>query len=176
MPYFSRKGDQGRSELINGRDISKGDPIFDLLGAIDELNAFIGLAICAISDEYINDELRSIQVIFSEIMANISGLMRESSCEFEISESLISLENKIDSIRKDLSLPDKFTFPGRTEAGARLDICRTYARRVERIAVALKGGPIPRIEDFYPFLNRISTYFYLLRLKFEYLKETPEKK
>ena len=41
---YTKTGDKGSSVLFTGERLSKGDPVFHCLGAIDELNAHIGLA------------------------------------------------------------------------------------------------------------------------------------
>ena len=167
MQYFSGKGDQGLSKMINGGEISKGDPIFSLLGAIDELNAFIGFAICAISDKQTKSDLYLIQITFSKIMGQIAGVKGPYQNELKITESLNWLEDKIKQVGDTTNHPAEFTYPGKTEAGARLDVCRTVARRVERIAVSFDVNAHSLIEKYYPYLNRVSTYFFVLRLKFD---------
>ena len=58
MKYFTGKGDQGRSSLANGRLISKGDLVFELIGALDEATAHLGMAISLSQDpESINNFL-----------------------------------------------------------------------------------------------------------------------
>lgn len=173
MRYYSRNGDQGISNLITGRNIPKSDPIFDLLGSIDELSAFIGLAISSISDENIQANLRTIQIIFSRIMTGISGGNHDFGHEIHIQESLEWLEDCIESIGAQINPPTGFIFPGKNDIGSRLDVCRTIARRVERVAIRVyeQQGAVPQFKEFIPFLNRVSTYFFVLRLMVEKSEE-----
>ena len=44
MSIYTKKGDGGKTSLMNGVSISKSDDRIELLGTIDELNSAIGLA------------------------------------------------------------------------------------------------------------------------------------
>ena len=41
---YTKTGDKGTSALYTGDRLPKNDPIFDSLGAIDEINANLGMA------------------------------------------------------------------------------------------------------------------------------------
>ena len=167
MKYFSGKGDQGESRLISGGKITKGEPIFRLLGAIDELNSFIGLAICEIQNKKLILDLQKIQKYFSTIMGYIAGMGFSDQDHKELLNFVNWLENEIDQIGQKLEPSTGFTFPGINKAGARFDVCRTIARRVERIAVSTEVDSSFPVTDFFRFFNRISSYFFVLRLFFE---------
>ena len=44
MNIYTRNGDRGTTSLMNGISVSKSDDRIELVGTIDELNSFIGLA------------------------------------------------------------------------------------------------------------------------------------
>jgi cob(I)alamin adenosyltransferase len=44
---YTRAGDRGDTGLLDGRRVAKADPRVEACGAIDELNAAIGLAVAA---------------------------------------------------------------------------------------------------------------------------------
>ena len=44
MPAFTGKGDNGFTDLQGGKRVRKDHPSVDLIGEIDELSAWIGLA------------------------------------------------------------------------------------------------------------------------------------
>ncbi|MEK7565569.1 MAG: hypothetical protein AAB506_00805 [Patescibacteria group bacterium] len=43
MPFYTKTGDGGETGLFDGRRVRKDHKIIEALGAIDELNAWIGL-------------------------------------------------------------------------------------------------------------------------------------
>ena len=43
MSIYTKKGDKGKTSLINGKMLSKSSEIFEILGTVDELNAFLGM-------------------------------------------------------------------------------------------------------------------------------------
>jgi len=45
MVVYTRTGDHGETGLLEGLRLNKGDPVFDVLGMVDELNSNIGLVV-----------------------------------------------------------------------------------------------------------------------------------
>ena len=74
MWYFKGKGDQGKSSLIDGRLISKGDLAFEVIGSLDEATAHIGMSISLCQDLEIINTLQSIQDQLSKLMGFIAGV------------------------------------------------------------------------------------------------------
>ena len=44
MKIYTKTGDKGTTSLYTGDRLPKNDSVFDCLGAVDELNAHLGLA------------------------------------------------------------------------------------------------------------------------------------
>ena len=101
MRLFSGIGDKGTTILANGKKIAKNDPLLNLIGSIDELNSFIGSAICEISNTQIKDDLQTIQNDLSRIMGIISGSLDRGLDDFNITHSINFLERKIQAYGKD---------------------------------------------------------------------------
>jgi cob(I)alamin adenosyltransferase len=162
MAFFSRKGDDGRSSVFGGKRVYKHEPIFELLGTIDELSATIGLAVSLCENEpEIQLDLQHIQQILSTLMGVIAGAKGRI---FDLHESLEWVENKIDFYSKGHENPADFVFPGATTPGAVLDIARTVARRVERVAVQYSLKNRNFNPEILAFLNRLSSLFFVMRL------------
>ena len=60
--FFKGKGDDGTTTLKGGKRISKDEPIFDLIGTLDELSAHIGLAVSYCGDDNFRNDLKAIQI------------------------------------------------------------------------------------------------------------------
>ena len=93
MSIYTKKGDSGKTSLMDGISVSKSDDRIELLGTIDELNSSIGLA-KVIADHPLYDELARRQ---QELMQMMSGIAdpRNPDHRFSKEETLI-LEEGID--------------------------------------------------------------------------------
>ena len=162
--FFSGKGDSGDTYLFNGKKITKDNPILELIGTIDEVNALIGLAISIIEEPELKNDLRIIQVSLSKVMGVVAGASESAADDLNTGKSTKWLEDKINYYSRELDNPKGFTFSGKTRAGAAFDICRTMTRKMERQAVgAFRENP--KFENkILAYMNRLSSLFYILRL------------
>ena len=165
MRAYTGKGDQGFTTLVNGRKVRKSDMVLGLLGSIDELNAFIGFLISLLENGDYKNDLRNLQERLSKIMGVIARVQKDRELDFSMENSLAWLEEKIGELERDLDNPQSFTFPGESSSGAAMDICRTVSRRVERSAVAYHDETGLLNISILAFLNRLSSYFYIMRLQ-----------
>jgi len=167
MWFFTGMGDSGDTTLFDGARVKKDDPILELIGAIDELNSFIGLGRSSINDEDLKTDLHFVQSSLSKMMGLIAGATEQSLFDFNLANFLEWLESKIMLYSREILNPKEFTFPGISSTGAILDICRTTTRRVERIAVGLSSQEKKVQGDVLIVLNRLSSYLYIMRLHLE---------
>lgn len=155
MKIYTKAGDNGRSSTLTRTALSKSSPIFELLGTLDELNSFLGLA-KGKTTEGISKIIEKIQQNLISLSGEVAGAKK-----FASKEEIASLEKSIDSVSEEVPEFSGFVLPGETETGALLDICRTVARRAERAAVeAQTRGGITK--DTLAWLNRLSDLLYLL--------------
>ncbi len=165
MHYYSGKGDQGNSNLADGRPLSKGDLVFELIGTLDEATAQIGMAISLCEDGDLKSVFCSIQGQLSGLMGFLAGakVKGEEMGPF-LSEALCWLEGKINAYGGSIGDHKGFLFAGRSLAGASIDIARTVVRRAERQAVRY----FERVEDdkreVLAYLNRLSSLLFVLRI------------
>ena len=68
MNIYTKNGDRGTTSLMNGISVSKADDRIELVGTIDELNSFIGLA-KVLADASLKESLAHIQRNLMLIMA-----------------------------------------------------------------------------------------------------------
>ena len=61
MKIYTKTGDNGETGLFGGKRVSKNSSRIEAYGAIDELNAFIGLAITEVIDDSVKVLLNEIQ-------------------------------------------------------------------------------------------------------------------
>ena len=162
MSLYTKKGDTGFSSTMNRMMIEKSNPIFDLIGTLDEFVSALGMARPWIPAQLM-EIVQQIQNDVMSLSAEIAG-----GAKFATHERVVNLESAIDSIAAMIpqQIPEEnenasVIAPGASEAGAALDLSRAIARRAEREAVALsqKRG-VPR--EIMAWLNRISDLCYVM--------------
>ena len=148
---YTCRGDDGSTDLADGKRVLKDDIIIELLGTIDEFSSMLGVAKVHTKDEALWGDIERVQKMAFTVMAEIAG----------------GKEAVTDNIIKDVEMmTDKycqefsgFTISGETKASAFLDVARCIIRRAERIAVKLfRQWRITR--DAMCWLNRISDLVY----------------
>lgn len=168
--FFTGEGDKGSSD-VGGKKFTKDGPAFELLGSLDELNSFIGLARAEAkkgpaleSGSFLHDALKRLQeLLFIAQAETAARAFRHRSAEMQkmLPEHLTYLEETIATIDEKLPPLTAFIIPGEDELSARLDVARTAARRTERTAVGQKET-LSLSPDFLQFFNRLSSVLFAL--------------
>lgn len=162
---YTRTGDAGDTALGDGSRVEKHDARVAAYGTSDELNSFVGVARLAASDE-MDAALARIQNDLFDLGADLCRPDMQSDAEAEypplrmIAAQIDRLEGEIDAMNADLQPLRSFVLPGGSALAAHLHVCRTVARRAERLAVELTTT-----QDINPvaikFLNRLSDWFFV---------------
>jgi cob(I)alamin adenosyltransferase len=164
MRFFSGKGDEGKTAIIDGKRTYKNETVFELLGTLDEVSANLGLAISYCTDADVEGDLKYLQMALSRLMGLIaSGKPPGQDSKFKPMEEIQWLENKIEVYGAG-SMPIRdFIQPGKTTLGAAVDISRTVARRAERVAVKLFRESDDLEAGILAYMNRLSSLLFFLR-------------
>ncbi len=165
MKIYTKTGDKGETGLFGGERVSKSNNRLDAYGTIDELNAFIGLAITEINSTEIKSVLERIQnqlfVVGSDLATPITKKNENLKITRTPEEYSMQVEKDIDYFYDKLDELRNFILPGGSKGAAYLHVCRTIARRAERKVVAL--NELVKIGDnIIIFLNRLSDLFFVL--------------
>jgi len=165
MKIYTKTGDRGETGLFGGERVSKNELRIEAYGTIDELNAFIGLAIIEVSDNSVKDLLQRIQNWLFSIGADLSTPDNEKTKKLNVfrtpEEYFAYIEEEIDKYESKLAELRNFILPGGTKGAALLHICRTITRRAERMVVAL-NSTVKIGNNIVIFLNRLSDLFFVL--------------
>lgn len=168
MSICTKTGDQGTTGLMYNRRVPKTHPRIEACGAVDELNAALGVARAASNDEFPRTKLLKIQreliLLMGELATAREDAARYLKDGFEvITPPLVAvLEQWIGELEaRKLSFKGWAT-PGETAEAAALDWARSIARRAERrVEELLITGEIEnRLLQIY--LNRVSDLLWLL--------------
>lgn len=146
---YTRGGDEGfAATLLWGRR-RKSDDIFEVVGALDELNSFLGWA-ASLSSE---DLLRPIQNDLFEI-----GFAVMSAEPFDVQGARVAwLEAQIDRIDAENRPLTRFILPGGSPPAAVVHCARAVCRRAERVLVGFEAAA-----SIIRYLNRLSDFLFVL--------------
>ena len=158
MKIYTKRGDKGKTSLINEIEVSKADERIELLGTIDELSVAIGFA-KVIMDDNVKEDLSSIQ---KELMFIMAGIADADNPMYQVDEDEIhALELKIDELENSFDREKKLVLYGDCEKSARLDLARVATRKAERYFWKIqKKYNLDILATRY--MNRLSDYFYIL--------------
>ncbi|MEL6467697.1 MAG: cob(I)yrinic acid a,c-diamide adenosyltransferase [Pseudomonadota bacterium] len=162
---YTKTGDAGETALGNGARVAKHAMRVTAYGTADELNAFLGIARLEATGE-IDTALSRIQNDLFDLGADLCRPDMEQDAEAEypplrMADAQVSrLEAEIDAMNGNLEPLRSFILPGGSALSAHLHVCRTVARRAERLAVELAT-----MEAVNPaavkYLNRLSDWFFV---------------
>jgi cob(I)alamin adenosyltransferase len=169
MVYLSRiytkSGDQGETGLGDGTRVPKDHPRVASYGAVDELNAVLGVMLAQQSALAEADLLRSIQNDLFDVGADLcrpqpADEQAGQRCRIQPGQ-VLRLEEAIDRLNAALPPLTSFVLPGGHPSAAWCHLARTVCRRAERDVVTLM-----RTEAVNPqvlaYLNRLSDLLFVL--------------
>ena len=173
MSIVTKTGDSGTTGLMYNRRVPKCHPQVEAYGAVDELNAALGLARASTKDNFIASNLLNIQkdlvIVMGELATAVEDLPRYQKDGY----SLVTpeLTARLEVVVKELEaqrLPTKgWATPGATLNAAALDVARTTCRRAERRVCALQNSAQPHNSEIVIYLNRLSDLLWLFARRAE---------
>lgn len=168
MSIVTKTGDHGSTSLMYGRRVSKCHPRVEAYGAVDELNAAIGLARASATQPFVQEHLISIQkdlvVLMGELATAVEDLSRYVKDGFSrvTPDLTVKLESVVKTIEAQNITFKGWATPGGTLPSAGLDIARTTCRRAERRVCALQDSSQLDNPEIIIYLNRLSDLLWLL--------------
>ena len=169
---YTRKGDDGTTKAFNskaGQRMSKSSCQTESLGALDELNSFLGIVKVrttdvswsvphGATDKHPAEIVGWIQHCLFTVQAGVAGAGTTISPE-KVSEA----EALTDAIEKEMPPITTFFVSGGTELAALFDVSRTLARKAERrVVAAVEEKEVSVSVETLAFLNRLSSLLYAL--------------
>lgn len=161
---YTRTGDDGTSALATGERRPKSDLRFAAIGTVDELNAHVGMARLneTALGAAIAGMLTRIQNDLFDLGADLATPDKgDGRTRLRITPAQVErLEREIDQINDKLEPLTSFVLPGGSAAAASLHLCRTVARRAERLMVDLDRQETINPEALH-YINRLSDLFFV---------------
>jgi len=175
MPIYTKKGDKGETSLPGKRRLPKNDPIFDVLGNLDQTNACIGVAVGEIDKKYpeIGESLLGVQGDLLEIGACLAAETPKTFKNIDqLDQKIAQFESLIDDWEQKTGTLQNFILPGGARAGATLHLARTLSRQAERSFHRLNIDEFPEVISRY--LNRLSDFLFQAARMVNFLNQHPE--
>ncbi|MGE8494784.1 MULTISPECIES: cob(I)yrinic acid a,c-diamide adenosyltransferase [Comamonas] len=153
----TRTGDDGSTGLGDNSRVSKASGRPQAMGDVDELNSHIGLLLC----EPLPADVRELLVDIQHQLFNLGGELSMPGYELLKDDALLQLDTALAHYNAQLPRLAEFILPAGTRAAAQSHVCRTVARRAERMVVALEQGEAMRAAPR-QYLNRLSDLLFVL--------------
>lgn len=164
MKIYTKRGDDGTTGLLYGGRVRKDDPQPRAYGAVDEAQAFIGLARAEAArgselDGILIELARDLWVLMAELALNPEKRDKGKPGQSLVTAEMVTrLEELIDDITGRFVQPKDFVVPGENRVSAALDVARTVVRRAERDSLGVAHEDSVALA----YLNRLSDLLWAL--------------
>lgn len=184
MAIYTKRGDKGKTSLYDkastqrerarlagdgeSRRVSKDSLRIRAIGALDEFNSYLGVAIASSQNPNLIGNLKEVQ----RNLFLIGSILAGSKLRF-FKTKTGELEKEIDKLEGMLPVLKNFILPGGATLAAHLQYARAICRRAEREVVSLseKNTVKPQILTY---LNRLSDYLFMLARNANFKTEVEE--
>ena len=156
---YTKTGDKGKTGTFAGKRVSKSSKLIQAIGAIDELNSYLGIV----------GKLSDIQKNLFTINSILSG----AKLHFP-KDPTKKLEREIDEMESKMPVLVNFIIYSGTSRAVNLYYARALARRAERSLVVLSKFLILN-SSLLIYLNRLSDYLFTLARFTNFKKKVKEK-
>ena len=154
MTIYTRRGDEGQTDLRDMSRVSKSSARIEAYGTLDEVNALIG-AVRPTGYDDVDGYLESIQNHLHIAQADLANPNPGEDDPVVRAEHVDQLEDWIDEVDEELEPLQRFILPGGSDVGAMLHHARAVSRRAERRVVKLlEEESIDGAVE--PYVNRLS--------------------
>lgn len=154
---YTRTGDKGVTGLGNNKRVSKDHPRIEAIGAVDELNAWLGLLLAHDPSAPLGQALTRIQHELFDLGGELS-----IPPAFIISAAQVqALEQLLDKLNEQLPPLKEFILPGGAVTVSLCHLTRTTCRRAERRLVTLAQEETVNPESL-KYLNRLSDVLFVI--------------
>ena len=159
MAVYTKTGDKGTTGTFSGKRILKSSKLINAIGAIDELNSYLGTI----------GKLAEIQRNLFTINSILSGAKLNFSKEFTK-----ELEKEIDVMEGKMPVLSNFIIYSGSSKSTKLYYARALTRRAERYLVSLSQKSSIDNGNILIYLNRLSDYLFTLARYTNFKKKVKE--
>jgi cob(I)alamin adenosyltransferase len=164
VKVYTRRGDEGETDLAGGGRVGKEEARVEAYGAVDELNAFVGVAATEAQTDLqptLAEVQRALFRIGAALATNPDVDKKALPGEGAVAADVDTLESAIDAAETELEPLRAFVLPGGTRAASAFHVARTVCRRAERRVISLHREQ-PLTDSSLRYLNRLSDLLFVL--------------
>lgn len=141
--------------------MSKTSRRIEVVGALDEINDVLGLALAFSDRPQLRDVVRAVQADLFTLGADLAAPAEVDTLRVT-DDHVARLEREEDRLEAALPPLTKFILPGGSQTAAFLQLARSVARRAEREGWRAKGEGLDVNPVALRYLNRLSDLLFLL--------------
>ncbi len=139
--------------------MAKNSAAPEAYGAVDEAQAFIGLARAEVDrgselDELLVEVMRGMWVLMGELATDPKNAHKLP--QRVTADMVRQVEDHVGAIEDRFEMPREFVIPGQNRLAALLDVARTVVRRAERAALPVGSAEV------LAYLNRLSSLLWVM--------------
>ena len=161
---YTKTGDDGTTGLFGGGRVRKDDLRVEAYGALDELNAQLGVAAGLVRDPEVKGWIARLQ----DELFTLGGELATPDPE-QVKRSFVPvgdaeigwMERTMDAVDGEVPPLRKFVLPGGDPGAAQLHVARTVCRRAERRLLTLIDRE-PLRPEVVRYVNRLSDLLFML--------------
>ena len=155
MKIYTKKGDQGETDLI-GKRVLKNDLLIQIVGELDELAVRIAELNQSNIPEALISDLKQIDSVLFKIATIVIDI--NNSLKLDVLDSdVLFLESKINQMEEELpKLKHFITYDG-IPSSIKAQLIKTQVRKIERLLVSTEINL-----HVIKYINRLSDYFFVL--------------
>lgn len=147
LKVYTKVGDQGKTKQVTGKMVAKYDPQIQTLGALDELQSWLGVTVANLSPacQGLEEKLIKLEREMYELQADLVVKRHHTITLAEVTY----MEEQIDAWTEELPEMKEFILPGGSKTSER--VCVLYAD---------ESGEVK--SDSLKYLNRLSDYLFVM--------------
>jgi cob(I)alamin adenosyltransferase len=166
MKTYDLYTDSGGTLLADSKKLSKHDVCVEAIGAVDEINSFLGIVYAQLADE----GLKAIIDYMQRNLCRINSVLGNADVNFERFR-VTAIEKMIQELETGLSPLNHFILSGSGLLSAQIQFARALVRKAERRVGAFRA----KNENIMPFLNRLSDLLFQMARKVDNTEKRSER-
>ncbi|KEI69430.1 cob(I)yrinic acid a,c-diamide adenosyltransferase [Endozoicomonas elysicola] len=160
---YTRTGDKGTTGLGDQRRVSKTHERIEAIGAVDELNTWMGLLISELKEvQLMRHRLQKPLENIQHRLFDLGGELAMPGYQLIQASFVTDLEKTLDEFNDNLPPLKNFILPGGSRLACYCHMVRTISRRAERRVIAAKEAGEAINPPLMQYLNRLSDLMFVL--------------
>lgn len=154
---YTRTGDAGSTGLADGSRVDKDSARVEAMGAVDELNSFVGWVLA----QEIPNGVRECLIDVQHSLFDLGGELAIPGTTAISADRVSALEKSLDEFNAEMPPLKEFILPGGSPGAVAAHVARAVCRRAERRLLSLSREEAVN-EESRKYLNRLSDLLFVM--------------